>query len=331
MAEHDELSQRLLDAAVAYTVDQLIDPDNFSRVVEEEVDYFLTDSGTIPLEDVMPRELVKDVAVKYAVQFPVEGAIPELVGNVAARLYNHEVNATTSLSDLVDGKQFDDLATSIAEMPATRQALEQVLESPSTVDTVVELVNRSVALNFGEKLARRLQRPIGAVTRSGANFVLDSAREDPDEMLLDTLREFWRSNADRDIAGFKGTFTDADIDDAAVIAFEFFRNFRHTDYFATLVSEGVDEVFDTYGATPLADVLEDLGIQRDDLIEEAHRFGPTVLKNLDDLGYIEVIARRRIAPFFDSTQYSDAVAGYGKVKKTPAKKTPAKKAAPKKS
>ncbi|MFT3714473.1 MAG: hypothetical protein QM774_00600 [Gordonia sp. (in: high G+C Gram-positive bacteria)] len=276
-SDRDELAQRLLDAQVEFTLGQLTDEDEFRTVAEQEIDSFLTDSGTIPLESVMPRQLIKDVVYKYAVQFPVEGAIPELVGEVAARLYNHDVNSQTSLHDVVDDRQFDELATSIAEMPAAQRALEQVLESPSTVDTVVDLVQRSVANNFGSKAARRLARPIEKVTRYGAGFVLDSAREDPEVMLLDTLRDFWRGNADRDLSGFKGTITDDDIEDFVVIGFEFFRTFRNTPYFRTLLDEGVDEVFDTYGATPIADVLEDLGIERADLMEEAMRFGPPVL------------------------------------------------------
>ncbi|MFT4087704.1 MAG: hypothetical protein QM658_11250 [Gordonia sp. (in: high G+C Gram-positive bacteria)] len=304
----DELSTRLMDAAVEFTVAQVTDTEQFRELVQDEIEHFLAESGALALEDAMPRQLIKSVAHKYAVQFPVEGAIPELVGKVASRLYRHEINESVVLSDLLDARRFDELATAVVEMPMAQRAVSRILDSETTVDTVSDVVQRAVVDRFG-RIGARFSGLVDKVTRAGAEFVLESAREDPDTLLLDAAREFWHGQSDGDPDAFRETVTDVDLEDATVLVFEIWRTFRETEYFRTLLDAGIDEVFDVYGATELRDVIEDLGISHDDLIEEAMRFGPTVIQRIDREGFLESVVRRRLAPFFASPQYAKAVGG----------------------
>ncbi|GAC56294.1 hypothetical protein GOHSU_04_01630 [Gordonia hirsuta DSM 44140 = NBRC 16056] len=303
----EELGARLLEAQIAFELSQLTDDDALAALIDDEIGHFLTESGTIPLEVVMPRALIKDVARKYTMQFPVEGAIPELVGQVAARLYRHPVHERTRLSDVVETRRFDELAAIATGLPLTRRTVDQVLESPATTDTLVEVVQRAVENRFGTKTARRLARPVEKWTRRGAVFVLESAQEDADDLIIDTVRDFWRSRADGRVSSFRDTVSEVDVEDTVVLIFEFWRTFRQTDYFRALLDEAIDEVFDTYGATPIADVIEDLGIGEADLREEGMRFGPPVIRRLDQQGILAAIVRRRLEPFYASPQFRTAV------------------------
>lgn len=308
----DALAGRLLQAHTRHTVDELLRPETFRRLVDEEIDGFYAEAGTMPLEQAMPRALIKAVAAKYTVQFPVEGAIPELVGRVAARLYRHDVNRGTRLADVLDTRSFDELAVTLAEMPLSRRAVRTVLESPVTVDLAAEMAQRAVEHRFGasrSRWRRVLDARLERMTRWGAGMVLDAAREDSDVLLLDAAREFWRGHAQENIEGFRESVNDDDVEDTVVLVFEFWRTFRHTEYFQVLLDAGIDEVFDTYGGTPLADVLADLGIHREDLIEEALRFGPPVIERLHAAGFLEASVRRRLAPFYDSPEFRAALAG----------------------
>ncbi len=306
-----QLADRLLDAQVAFALRQLTTDADFTAMVDDELDFYRSDSGTLPLEVVMPRQLIKDVARKYTMQFPVEGAIPELVGQVAARLYRSEVHENTRLTDIVGPRRFDELSAIATELPVARHAVEQVLDSPSTADTVVEVVQRAVERRFGRTLARRLARPVEKWTRRGTAVVVASAREDSGELLADAVRDFWRGSSDTAIVGFRDTVDETDVEDAVVLVFEFWRTFRQTDYFRSLLDTGIDEVFDTYGATPVADVVEDLGITGDDLREEAQRFGPEVIRELADAGFLEPLLRRRFAVFYTSPEFLDAIGATG--------------------
>ncbi|MFC0314121.1 hypothetical protein ACFQNE_05045 [Gordonia phosphorivorans] len=304
----DNLADALLDAQVAFTLSQLTDADEYAALVDTEIAAFMVESGSLPLETAMPRELIKAVARKYTMQFPVEGAIPELVGQVAARLYHHEVHRTTVLSEVIDTRRFDELASVATELPVAKRAVDQVLASPTTVDTVVEVVQRTVERRVGVTAGRRLAGLVDRWTRRGTTAVLTSVREDSDDLLREALHEFWRGRASEEVDGFRDTVGEADVEDVVVLVFEFWRTFRQTEFFRTLLDAGIDEVFDTYGATPIADVLADLGVSETDLREEALRFGPPVITRLDTNGFLAQLVRRRLAPFYASAQFRAALA-----------------------
>ncbi|MCK0438181.1 hypothetical protein MUG78_01550 [Gordonia alkaliphila] len=304
----DQLAATLLEAQVAYTLSQLTDDAKFAELVDDEIASFMVESGTVPLETVMPRALIKAVARKYTMQFPVEGAIPELVGQVAGRLYRHEVHRTTVLSEVIDTRRFEELAAVATELPVARRAVDQVLASPATTDTVVEVVQRAVERRVGVRAGRRLAGLVERWTRRGTAAVLGSVQEDSDDLLLDGLREFWRGRSGDAVDGFRDTVDEADVEDVVILVFEFWRSFRQTDFFRTLLDAGIDEVFDTYGATPIADVLADLGVSEADLREEAMRFGPPVIGHLDTTGFLAQLIRRRLAPFYASAQFREALA-----------------------
>ncbi|MFC4127096.1 hypothetical protein [Nocardia rhizosphaerae] len=330
-AGHHDLALRVLDAHVAFTKDQLLHPVGFLELATEEVDALLAEAAELTLAGAVTREQIKGVAHKYAVQIPVEGAIPELVGEIAARLYHHRAQDETAVGAVVDDRRFEELVTAVADMEVTHRLVRLVLASPVTVDACVEAVQRAVVAAVDEgrhhdggglagtlrgALARlaepalpAIENSVGRITRSGARFVLRGNRDDADEVLLDTARETWRKHTGDAVGSFRDLVSANDVEDAVVLTFEFWRTFRETDYFHALLDEGIDHVFDKYGDTPLAELLTELGIGRADLIEEALRFGPSVLGKLDERGYLDTAIRRRLAPFYASDAFLAAVTG----------------------
>lgn len=325
-----DLAMRLLDAQVAFHKDQLLRRESFFEFVEEEVDGLLDEAEELTLAEAVTREQIKDVAHKYAVQIPVEGAIPELVGEIAARLYNHRVNDELEVGDVVDPRRFDELVDTVADMDVTHRLVRLVLSSPVTVDACVEAVQRAVvtAVDDGKQTGgglagtlrgalSRLAEPalpaiengVGRLTRTGARFILRGNSNDADEVLLDSARATWRKHTGDAVGSFRDLVSAEDVEDAVVLTFEFWRTFRETGYFHALLDEGIDHVFDKYGDTPLTELLAELGVSREDLIEEALRFGPSVLQKLDERGYLDTVLRRRLAPFYASPQFRDAVTG----------------------
>lgn len=304
----DDLAARLLEAQVEYLRGQLTDPQAFTELAREEMTSFLADASHLTLSQAVSREMIKAVAHKYAIAFPVEGAIPELVGQVAARLYAHSRNDDLRLSDIIDRKHFDDLATGVADLGITRRLVERILDSPATVDAAVDVMHRAVdSSRLPEKLGRLVDGTVENVTRRGARFVLQANKADSDELVVATIRDLWAANADQSIGEMSTLVEPGDVEDVVVLIFEFWRTFRDTDYFAALLSEGVDEVFEAYGDTPLDELLAELGVGYDDLVEEALRFGPHVIAQIDRHGFIEAALRRRLAPFYRSEAFTAAV------------------------
>ncbi|GAB11897.1 hypothetical protein GOARA_091_00150 [Gordonia araii NBRC 100433] len=334
--ESAELAARLLDAHVAFEVRKLLDPVEFEKTVVDEVDNFLGLADELTLAQAISSDPVKAVARKYAAQIPVEGAIPELVGEIARLLYRNAVNDEYRLSDVIDDRHFDELATAIGELGVTKRVLRRVFEGPSTIDTAVEVVTRAVDSVLddpesvdevpasdpvawlrdraarGLRTAVRPARPaidsaVEKVTRSGAAFVLRSNEDEAQELLVDSVRDVWRNHREDSVGVYREVVTEEDIDDIVVLVFEFWREFRDTEFLQTLLDQAIDYVFEKYGDTPLSELLGELGVFREDLVEEALRFGPPVLERLHERGHVEPLVRRRFAAFYASEEFQAAL------------------------
>ncbi|GED97996.1 hypothetical protein [Gordonia crocea] len=338
MATPDEaadLATRLLDAHVAHELGQLLDPQAFESAIVEEVDRFLAMADTLTLSQAVDPEPVQAVARKYAAQVPVEGAIPELVGEIARLLYRHGVNDEYRFSDLIGDRQFDELTTAVGELGVVRRIVRRVLSEPSTVDTAVEMVTRAVDAALeepeaaGEPSAAELSawlrsrvgrgarglarsvRPVidgtvERVTRTGAAIVLRGNESDAEGLLVDAAREVWRTNRDEPVGAYRDLVAEEDVDDIVVLVFEFWREFRNTAFLRTLLDEGVGYVFDKYGDTPLTELLGEVGVFRADLIEEGLRFGPPVIARLHERGFLDEVVRHRLAGFYQSPRFRAA-------------------------
>ncbi|MFT4200640.1 hypothetical protein [Gordonia sp. (in: high G+C Gram-positive bacteria)] len=338
MAKRPDTAARLLDAHVEFEVGRLLDPAAFEATVVEEVDHFLALADRLTLGEAISAEPVKAVAQKYAVQVPVEGAIPELVGEIARSLYRNSVNDEYRLTDVIDDRQFDELATAVGELGVTKRVLKRVLEGPATIDTAVEAVTRAVdsvleepdegheaadvvswlrdRTAWGLRTAARPVRPVidtavEKATRTGASFVLRSNEDDADELLLEAAREAWRDHRDESLSAYRDVVTEDDVDDIVVLIFEFWREFRNTAFLRALIDEAIDYVFEKYGDTPLSELLGEVGVFRSDLIEEGLRFGPPVVERLHADGFVESVIRRRLAAFYDSEEFRAALRRWG--------------------
>lgn len=326
----DDLASRLLDAQVEFARKQLRDT-AYHALVIDEIDHALELASNLTLAQAVTSDVIKAVAAKYTVQVPVEGAIPELVGEIAGRLHAHTVNDSTRLDEVIDNRSFEKLLTTISEMDVTSRVLRMLSESAVTEDAVTSVLHVA-ATNAADDASRVIARNVltrtvlGAIRRAtapalpalgqradevarrGVRLALRWAANDGDGTLADAIRDFWRQNRERSVAEFRDVVTDADLEDAVVLAFEFWRTFRDTDYFRALLDEGIDHVFDKYGDVTLYELLTELGVGREDMIEEALRFGPPVIAVLDERGVLEALLRRRLTPFFESEEYRAAVA-----------------------
>lgn len=310
-ADSADLAARLLDAHVAQQRRQLTDPHEFAALVDEEITAFLDVADHLPLETAVSRDLIKAVARKYAIAFPVDGEIPGLVGAVAERLYQYSADNDTRLQDVLDRRRFEELATGIADLGLSRRIVERVLTSPASEDACVEAVQRAVdPSRLPGKLAGIVETLVERVARRGTRYVLAVNSAESDHLILDAAREMWLwlASTDEQADQVRDILSDGDVEDTIVLVFEFWRSFRETPYFGALLDEGIDEVFDTYGQTPLSEILDELGIARTDLVEEAMRFGPPVITQLDSDGIVESALRRRLAPFYASDEFAAILA-----------------------
>lgn len=333
----DELAQRLLDAHTQFQLEQLRG-DSLRALLTDEIDHALVWATRLRLDDVVTREDVTGVAVKYVSTFRLPGAIPELIGDVAVRVRAHEAN-DTPVAEVIHRQHVEAIVGKVVEMQDVRARLaDQLADSPAiqlwltdflhslTTEAVVSnrrlaerIPGMASALSLGDRIAGGAVREADKLGRAAAeraargilNRWRDAMAQPADDDVVDTVLDVWAEGSDRTMAQVQDSIEDDDIVDLLVIGYDFWLDFRTSPYLHALIATGVDYFFDTYGQYTLDALLAEFGLGRDDLIEEAMRFAPRAIAALDESGELEALIRRRLAAFYDSAAFTAAVGQAG--------------------
>ncbi|MBJ8345695.1 hypothetical protein [Antrihabitans sp. YC2-6] len=325
-----EKADLLLTALVEYWRQQLTGP-ALDVLLEREVDDALDTADRLTLNQVVTPEQITTTAQKYATQWRIEGSIPELAGEIARRLYAHSAHDREPLRLLLDQRQFEEFTASLAGLPAFGRLIDRLYASPLTtswaswfvhriatdvvadnrrvaekVPGVTEVINvgaqilGKIAPNAGREADLRLQELSERIVRYVQAKTRTAQPLDDTGVFVDAAADLWREHENDPISSFGDLLSTDDIEDLMVLAFEFFFTFRTTDYFRELLAEGVGYFFEKYGEATLAELLEDIGVGRADILEEARRFAPSILQLVLDNGMFEDWIRRTHADFFNS-------------------------------
>lgn len=320
-------AERLLEAQVRFLETQL-GPAQFGALLESELDHLLSAAGQITLAEVLTREQVGDVMIKYALATDIPGAIPELVREVVGRIYGHRAQDDTPLHDVVAAEQIQAFTTKLLELPLVQ---ERLIESPLMVEIASEWLyriatetsarNRELAgripglgslLGTGTSLLGKVAPDAGVIADARlrelagqtARIVLRGARTTngagAEPWMNATVMEMWREQADQPVGSLRAYLTEDDLEDLLVLTADLWRSLRETDYLRALIGAGVDGFFDVHGQRTVLDLLAAFGIGRADLLEEAQRFTPPILELLRERGLLNAFLRRHLEPFFAS-------------------------------
>jgi hypothetical protein len=322
-----DLAARLLDAHTRFVIDELRG-DAFADLVALEVDHALARAGELTLAAVVRRAAVKTVALKYVARFDLPAAIPEVVGEVGTRLRTHPANEIP-LGDVVDRRHVSAfaervaairpirvwLAVQLTENPAVQAWLADYLHSLTTgaVETNLRLAKKvpgmSLGLSLGNRIAggavREAELRSREVAEQAAGALLNRWRTGllttmSDEDIAEALMSVWDDASDRPVRELLDAVDDDDLIDLLTIGYDGWLDVREHPYLASLIESAVDYVFDTYGDTPLDELLAEFGLDRDDLVEEAMRFAPPAIEVLANSGLLDDVVRRQLARFYDS-------------------------------
>ncbi|MBG14446.1 MAG: hypothetical protein CL553_15265 [Alcanivorax sp.] len=319
-ANKQEKANRLLEALVAHLSESL-DPDRVDDWLEQELDALLAQADKVRLNEVVTAEQIGITVRKYAVQMELGGGIPELVGEMVDRLYNHGIQAERRVGELVDESTVAALVDKVLEIPLSRRGVGWLSSNPVLLallaggahlglktwlhqgipESLRGLVGRRLPPRWRASLEMRLQEWL--LERTAA-LLSDPWLYSDDN--LGELRELvlvaWQDFAERPVTELRELLSSEDIQELFVIGYDFWREFRHSDYFATMLDTGINAFFEKYGDTTLRDLIDEVGIARDDLLDDARRFAPPVLRLLRERGLLDAWLRRHLAPFFEKPE-----------------------------
>ena len=290
-------------------------------------------ASRVTLRPAVTEEQIMGVIRRLVVNMELDGGIPELAGEMAAKVAAAPVQSTTRLGDVLSREQLTGFVEEILVLREHRERLiSEVMAHPvyqELVSNIVyhgiinyiyedNLISRSVPgvgsmMKFGKRMAtkavpgidetfeRRIKSYLsdslpGLIGRS--EQFLNKALSDSE--LHDSIMAIWKGVEDRTLEELQVGLGEIELQEFVVLGYGFWLEFRQSAYFDGCCEAVVKHLFDKYGDQPLTEVLGDVGVTEEVIQTEVDTFAQPVLDLLREEGYLEALLRRRLTPFYSS-------------------------------
>lgn len=303
------------------------------KSIEREVSELMTRAETVTLGRVVSSEQVMGVIRRLVMEMELDGGIPELAGEMAAKVLNAPVQADTLLKDVLSREQTTSILEQALELKHHRERMiSSVMSHPvyqELVSNVVyqglvsylyedNLITRSVPgvgsmMKFGKKMANKavpgldesFERRIKAWLSDSLPGLISRSEQFlhkalSDDELRDTVMAAWVTLEDRTIGELREGLGDIQLQEFVMLGYDFWLSFRQTPYFEGCCEAVVNHLFDKYGSQPLATLLADIGVDEAMIMAEMDAFALPLVDVLREEGYLEDFLRRRLSSFYKS-------------------------------
>jgi hypothetical protein len=332
------VAARLLDAQVEFVLGELTGK-RLAQVVARDVDDVLAIAATLTVADLVDADEVKATGRRLVSKIGGSALVEDLVAAIADALYDLTASEQYRLGEVVARDPVEALVVKVLSMHALHdRALERLTESPLVATVASRFVtkivgdflqqNRQLAeklpgvsslFSLGSSAASRVKRGtvdqfLGDAAGKSAQFAVRRTNSAMKELIREApLRgaamEIWDLHADEPISDLRGYLSQQDLRELALIVHQIVATARDTDYAGALVDECVDVFFERYGERDIASLLPELGISRDDLVDELQTFLPSLIEAARGSGKLDALVRDRLAPFFASKPVLAILAG----------------------
>ncbi len=329
-------AEALLQAHVDYVLAEL-QSERLQPRFTAGIARFLERAADITLNEAVTPAQIKQTAHRYAIDMQLGGAVPELVGDVARRIYRHKALDRTTLNELVPDAHLEEFLDKTLELDKIYRAL--VIESvsnPIYSEVISGLLYAGIrdfvarlrfpgsksAARMGRALSRRARPELGeeleemlrSFIQKGTQARLKASQEQflaavESEHFREMLLDLWDDNKQRAVADFRSYLGTRDVEEFFVIGYEYFQHLRGTRLFRNMIDVGIDTFFAKYGETSLRDLLAEIGVTPDMMLAEAMQFAPPVIGMLRERGLLEEMVREGLEGFYRSPAVAQILGG----------------------
>ena len=231
---------------------------------------------------------------------------------------------------------FADLLDKLLEFKALREALiREAVRNPVFSALVTELVYQGIADYLDSSSSRAAQRvPGGQSALKLGKAMMSRARGDLSDSLVDSLKTYvnkhtqtnlrtsehylqqafesgeirqfmqdlWDEGKAAKIGAGRAYVDSLDLEELFVILYEYWQKLRKSDYLSRLINTGIDTFFAHFGDKDLATILEEIGITREMMLDDAMRFAPPAIALADQKQLLEPALRRGLEGFYQSAE-----------------------------
>lgn len=328
----DDLARRLLDAQVGWVVGRLTGPD-LAASIPEHVDRLLDVAARTPLGDAITAADIKAQVRQLVRQLPPSTAASTLAAIVAGAVHDGP-ERPFSLAEVVDRAHVEAIVDELlGRTDLLEAALDDLTRSPEVTALAARFLtrivqdvlqtNRAVAeripgmgslVSFGAGAAglvtgvadKQIGQLVGGTAGRGGVFAMRRLNK----ILVDTLRDPAARTALLDIYDLyadqpidhRAVGERADVERVAGIVQDVAIGALPSGPALGLADRVVDRFLGVYGDHPVAALLDDLGITRDDLVAHATTIVPRVLAAALESGELERLVRAELEPFYASAE-----------------------------
>lgn len=327
-------ADRLLDAGVEHVLGELSGK-RLTQVIARDVDDLIALADKLLVSDVVTAEQAKQTLRRLVDRLGAGPIVEDLVIALSDALYDLAASEEYRLGDVVDREPVEALIVKVLSMRTLHErALSRMNDSPLVarvaqrfVSTIVSdfiAQNRQFAerlpgakslFSLGTSAARTVGKVplVGAAADKGTQMAIRQTTGAMRDMLRDAplqgaAMELWDLHADEPISELRKYLSQADLRELALIVRELIASARSTEYVGAALDKCVDVFYERYGASSVASLLPELGVTRDDLVEDLGELLPPLIEAAQQTGELDGFIRGRLEPFFKSKKVLEILA-----------------------
>lgn len=338
-AKTQTLAQQLLELHLQHEL-AAFSPEKLIEWARDESSTLFTWLQTTQLTQFVTAEHIKTVIRTNVVEDDVPGAIAEIAGEAATRLFTSAKHKKTALKDIVSRAEYESFVDKLIELEEQRkQGLDKIIDLPLYGDLISGVVyqaitryiyesnilskkvpgvssmlkmSKSVLNKAAPKIGSGIEDSVKSYITDSLEFILDESKSFlnesvTDEQLKASALDLWDMLEDKTLGEFQQGMDSIDLSEFVVLGYEFWRNFRQSKYFKHAYETVVDYFFDKYGSAEFSVLLEDFMITPERAMKEIELFAPLVLNTLIDSGQLEGLIRRKLESFYHSKAVTSCI------------------------
>ncbi|MBJ8345214.1 hypothetical protein [Antrihabitans sp. YC2-6] len=325
MADPQAVAEKLLDALVEFVLAEVTD--RFDEVVVREIDLVLEGADTIVIGDVVDPADVKLTARMGVDHVGGSELIGELVIPFVETFYNLDAAEDYDLGEVIEREHFQALVAALLRMNTAQDRIfERLTLSPLVAQLASSFVGKIVGdfvaenrkkaervpgmsslFSVGDRVASTAAKvgkgQLDALSGKGAQYALkqtenavrDLIKEAPVE---EAALEVWDLHAGERVSELRKYVSEDEARELADLGHGLAMSVRQKEYTLSLVDAWIDTFFATSGKLTVRQLLEKIGLTRDDLVTEGSRLAPPIIEALIANGVLAAQIRQRLEPFF---------------------------------
>ena len=330
-----DIAAQLLDAQVEFVLHELTGK-RLAAVIARDVDDVLDIAGELTVADVVEPDALKGVLRGAAERLGGGALTADVALALADAIYDLPASDDYELRSAVSRDPVEALVVKVLSMDKLHEeAMRRLNRSPLVATVAAKFIGKIVSdfvaqqrqvaervpgakslFSLGQSAANRvLSNPlVGDAANKGAKLAIKQTNSAIREVLKDApLRgaamEIWDLHAEAPISDLRAYLTKQDLREIVVLVHAIVTSGRASDWVGELIDACVDQVLERYGDRDIVSLLPELGVTRDDLVNDLRELLPPVIEAAKADGRLEALVRARLKPFFASKKVQTILGG----------------------